>query len=222
MERGVGEFAVEGHPITSLAGDDFPDEATQSAVAGCFVLASFRTVQQDVGFGIRQIVDVALKALSPGINDVTTAATCVDYLGAVLCALADRRIPAWNGEAGDTWLIERGHRFADFLGAAFDQIRRHGAGHPVVLIRQLDALAAIARSTRDPARLELLGKHARLVVEAAERTMEAKNDRMPIELAAVRVEEEIDRVSLEKDAPPRHDRCSSEGDRSERRDHEHP
>lgn len=195
VERGVGEFAVAGHPIASLAGDDPPDASTEAAVNGCFVSASFRTVQQDVGFGIRQIVDVALKALSPGINDVTTAVTCVDYLGAVLCALADRRIPARNGEEGEEqWLVERGHRFEDFVAAAFDQIRQHGAGHPAVLTRLLEALAAIARSTRHPGRLALLARNARLVVEAAERTIAAKHDRMPIELAALRVEGEVDRA----------------------------
>lgn len=63
-------------------------------VQGAYGIDRHRTVEQDSGFGIRQIVDMALRALSPGINDTTTAVTCVDYLTAILGRLASRPIPS--------------------------------------------------------------------------------------------------------------------------------
>jgi uncharacterized membrane protein len=80
MERGIGEFVVEGTPLMSVAGPG-PDEETAAELNAVYVISRQRTVQQDAGFGIRQIVDIAMKALSPGINDTTTAVMCVDYLG---------------------------------------------------------------------------------------------------------------------------------------------
>lgn len=64
----------------------------QRRIRGFYGVAPHRTIEQDPGFGIRQIVDIALKAISPGINDVTTAAMCIDRLTEILVRLADRRI----------------------------------------------------------------------------------------------------------------------------------
>jgi uncharacterized membrane protein len=101
MERGVGDFVVEGMPIASIAlvtspasppvGSPVVRELDTHAhrVAAAFTIGAHRTVEQDVAFGIRQLVDVALRALSPGINDTTTAIHCIDYLGAILLRLPD-------------------------------------------------------------------------------------------------------------------------------------
>ena len=64
-----------------------------AALQAAYHIDRHRTVEQDPAFGIRQIVDMALRALSPGINDTTTAVMCVDYLTAILARLASRRIP---------------------------------------------------------------------------------------------------------------------------------
>ena len=88
MERGIGEFVVQNTTLASLALEDPPDQNTIAALQATFSISHYRTVEQDAAFGIRQIVDVALKALSPGINDTTTAVTCVDYLTAILARIA--------------------------------------------------------------------------------------------------------------------------------------
>ncbi len=82
MERGIGEFVVEGAPLVSVAGSGEPDEESAAKLKAKYFISRQRSVQQDAGFGIRQIVDIAMKALSPGVNDTTTAVMCVDYLGA--------------------------------------------------------------------------------------------------------------------------------------------
>jgi uncharacterized membrane protein len=99
MERGIGEFVVEGAPLMSVAGLSGPDDEAAAELKAVYVISRQRTVQQDAGFGIRQIVDIAMKALSPGVNDTTTAVMCVDYLGAILARLAVRGLrplTAWT------------------------------------------------------------------------------------------------------------------------------
>ena len=80
MEYSIGEFVVEGRPLVSVANPDILDDAMTTKVNALYVISRQRTVEYDVAFGIRQIVDIAMKALSPGINDTTTAVMCVDYL----------------------------------------------------------------------------------------------------------------------------------------------
>ena len=93
MERGVGEFLIEGMPLASLASREHAkDERVVRALNAAYTLGKQRTVHQDAAYGIRQLVDVALKALSPGVNDTTTATNCIDYLGAILARMIDRQI----------------------------------------------------------------------------------------------------------------------------------
>jgi uncharacterized membrane protein len=92
MERGIGEFVVEGTPLVSVVDPGGLDDETTAELNAAYVIGRQRTVEQDAAFGIRQIVDIAMKALSPGINDTTTAVMCVDYLAAILVRLAARRI----------------------------------------------------------------------------------------------------------------------------------
>jgi uncharacterized membrane protein len=94
MERGIGQFVVRNTAQASLALEDLPDQETIAALQASFSISRHRTVDQDLALGIRQIVDMALKALSPGINDTTTAVTCVDYMTAILAQMASRDIPS--------------------------------------------------------------------------------------------------------------------------------
>ena len=93
MEHGVGEFVVRDTALAALALEAPPDQEIVAALQAAYRIDRHRTVEQDSAFGIRQIVDMALRALSPGINDTTTAVMCVDYLGAILVRLAPRSIP---------------------------------------------------------------------------------------------------------------------------------
>ncbi len=139
---------------------------------------AYRTVDQDAGFGIRQLVDIALKALSPGINDTTTAVSCVDYLGAVLVRLASRRVEERaRGEDGELYVIARGATFESLLAAAVDEIRQNAAGNVSVLVRLIDVLGWVGDATATPARRRLVDEQTALVASDAERTVAAEHDR---------------------------------------------
>ena len=107
MERGIGDFVVHDTLLASLALEVPPGKEVIAAVQAAYSIDRYRTVYQDCAFGIRQIVDMALRALSPGINDTTTAVMCVDYLTAILARLASRNIPSSHRyEEGELRVID--------------------------------------------------------------------------------------------------------------------
>jgi len=92
MLAGVGDFVIAAQPIAALAGRDKVDEAQARALNGCYSFDSQRTIEQDAAFGLQQMVDIGLKALSPGINDPATAILAIDRVTEILALLATRRI----------------------------------------------------------------------------------------------------------------------------------
>jgi len=139
-------------------------------------------VDQDAAFGIRQIVDIALKALSPGINDTTTAVMCMDYLTAILARLAPRQIPSSHRyEEGELRVIAKGPTFESLLADAFDQLRESAKGNLGIMLRMLGALQTIAGLTIRPGRRQALREQVQWIAELAERTLESAHDRAKID-----------------------------------------
>lgn len=186
MERGIGDFVIEATPLAFVAGTETATHLARKLNAACTV-GRYRTVDQDVAFGIRQIVDIALKALSPGINDTTTAAICIDFLGAILVRLAPRRLRPARSE--DQRVLLPRQTFAGLLSSSFDQIRQNAEGNVAILSRLLEVLAIIAGQTRNPARQRDLVGHAVLVLEVAERSVPSGRDRAAINVAMERLME---------------------------------
>jgi uncharacterized membrane protein len=113
MERGIGEFLIAGTPLVAVTGRTAPDTSTVRHLQAAYIVNQQRTIDQDAGYGIQQIVDVALRALSPGVNDTTTAVMSVDYLTAILVCLALRRIASPRRYVdGQIRVIARGPTFA--------------------------------------------------------------------------------------------------------------
>ena len=180
MERAIGEFVIEAQPLVAVAGAAVDDAASQ-ALHQAYTIDRQRSVQQDPGFGIRQIVDIALKALSPGINDTTTAINSIDHLGVILSRLAERRIEsAVRADADAVRVLARGPSFAGLLAEAVDQIRQNANANVAVLSRLLEVLGVVAQRTTHAERRRLLREHADLMVEAAERSVPAAVDRARI------------------------------------------
>lgn len=185
MECGIGEFVVAGTALATLASSaENPaaraplDEAGIQAFNRAYTVDRQRTIDQDAGFGIRQIVDVANKALSPGINDTTTAVICIDYLMAILVRLAQRHIASpYRFEGAELRVIARGPAFAELLAGAFDEIRRNGEGNVTVLARLRQALATLAAVTEEPRRRQALLQQAEALQEVVRRSVRAPAER---------------------------------------------
>lgn len=194
MEHGIGEFVVEGTPLISVAKWGKLDGATTNELNGAYVIGRQRVVEQEAAFGIRQLVDIAMKALSPGVNDTTTAVICVDYLTAILARLATRRITTshWMDDQGELRVMARGPSFESLLSEAFDQIRQNAGGNVAILSRMLGALQTIAGLTASPSRRWLLRQKVAEIAEAAERTIESPHDRGHFESRLAQVREALE------------------------------
>jgi len=193
MEHGIGDFVVQNTTLASLALEDPPDQETTAALQAAFSISRHRTVEQDAAFGIRQIVDVALKALSPGIIDTTTAVMCVDYLTTILARLAPRKIPSSRrDENGELRVIAKGPSFKGLLAESFDQIRSIAKGDVAILSRMLDAFQTLASLTASPHRRGAIGEQVQWTAELAERTVESAHDRARIDTLLARVRETLE------------------------------
>lgn len=153
VDRRPGEFFFEGGRLARAWPRDRVDDDLADAVRGAFYFGSRRTLTQDVEFAIDQLVEVAVRALSPGVNDPFTAINCVDRLGAGLCRLTGRAIPSPYrlDEAGALRVIADASTVEGIVNAAFHQIRQAARNDASVTIRLLETIAAVARHTADPA-----------------------------------------------------------------------
>jgi uncharacterized membrane protein len=187
LEQRPGDFVSPGAALVSA---DRPlDEPAVAALRAHFSVGDFRTVEQDAGFGIRQIVDIAMKALSPGVNDTSTAVSCLDYLGAILFQLAGRQLTsAFRSKKDAQRVIAPAPSFAHFVAKSLDEIRLSAAGNVTILLHLLRLVARVAAATRAPAQREVLLAHARLAAELADHSVPATYDRARIsaELALTR------------------------------------
>jgi uncharacterized membrane protein len=159
--RRVGHFVPAGIPLIMVSkGNRLPPEGTAELLAA-FDFGPTRTLQQDVEFGVLQIVDVALKAISPAVNDPTTAINCVDQLSRILIRFASREPPEdlLYDPPGIVRASIRWIHFERLLDAAFEQVRMYSKTDVAVSLRLLRALGDIAASTPDPEFRQILVEH---------------------------------------------------------------
>jgi uncharacterized membrane protein len=193
MEHGIGDFVVQNTTLVSLAQENPPEKEFLEDLQAAFSVSRHRTLQQDSAFGIRQIVDIALRALSPSVNDTTTAVMCVDYLTAILARLAERSIPSSHRcEEGELRLIAIGPTFAGLVAASFDQIRGSAIGNVGIMLRMLGAFQTIAGLTSSPSRQRALRDQVQWIAELAERSLESPHDRARFESRLAHVREALE------------------------------
>lgn len=186
MERGIGSFVAQAAPLVSVArydGRPFAgaDGAVRRRLCATYSTGHQRTLDQDPGFGFRQLVDIALKALSPGINDTTTAVMCVDQLGALLSVLADRKFDgSLRTDDGQVRVVALRPTFDTYAAHAFDQIRTSAAGNLAVLLRLLTAIETVGRRTTHGGRRALLHRQADLVREQADSSLGAGYEKQQV------------------------------------------
>ena len=165
--RRVGQFVPAGTPLLlAYKGNRLSPEG-EGEIFAAFDLGPSRTLQQDVEFGVLQIVDIGLKAISPAVNDPTTAITCVDQLSRILIRFASRELPApvlydppGIARASVPWID-----FQGLLKSAFEQIRLYSKSDVAVSLRMLRALGDIAWTNSDPAVRRALYEEGRRIVE---------------------------------------------------------
>lgn len=165
--RRVGQFIPAGAPLLTASKISCLDEEKKSDLRDAFDLGPSRTLQQDVEFGILQIVDIALKAISPAVNDPTTAITSIDQLSRILIHFLSKQPP--SSLLFDPPGVLRVHvpwaGFPHLLNSAFEQIRMYSLSDVAVSLRMLRALGDIASTTEDSGERFLVAAQARRTVE---------------------------------------------------------
>ncbi len=169
-----GRYVFPGTPIAMVTVEvDGIDSAIDDAIA----LSAGQKSSDDLEFAVRQLVEVAVRALSPGINDPHTAISVLDQLGAALCEIAPLHLRSGvHMRSGTPVLVVPSVAYSGLIDAMFHMIRQNGAGQPAVIIRLIDVLMAVASCEFNPERVLSLQRHADLALTAAELELTAPND----------------------------------------------
>ncbi len=169
-----GDYVFPGAAIAALTA---PAEGAEAAIRNATALAGQRVSSSDLEFAIRQLVEVAVRALSPGINDPHTAMSILDRLGAALCDAVPLHLTTGVIlRDGRPALVRPSVDYDGLTNSMFHMIRQNAAGSPAVLMRVLEVLAAVAGCERDPVRLAILQRHADHVLGDAERDISTPAD----------------------------------------------
>lgn len=194
----VGEHMVAGTTLAwvwrARAADPRPDPSAFTKPLEAAVRIGFeRTLEQDAAFGIRQLVDVACKALSPAVNDPYTAVQAIDHLSVIFCALAVR--PLGDDVAatpdGAVTVVVPGRRFGDYLATMCGLIRRYGASEPTVALALFRLLDDCAETLAQPSRLTSILEQATLISHDAEREIAQPADLLAIRKAVTALADKV-------------------------------
>lgn len=149
--RRVGQFVPAGVPLLLASKPERVSGEAGEQFRAAFDIGATRTLQLDVEFGVLQIVDIALRAISPAVNDATSAISCIDQLSRILIRFAAREPadqllfdPPGVVRVSIPWI-----GFERLLNSAFDQIRLYAKGDVAVSLRLLRALADVASTTQN-------------------------------------------------------------------------
>ena len=179
-----GHFLVEGRPLAVV----WPAEAAPAvarALRPAEVVGPHRTLTQDLGFAVDQLEEIALRALSPAVNDTFTALNCIDWLGDGLCKISPRPLPGgiYRDSRGMVRLIDPVITYERLVKGAFDKIRQAGLGMPAVYIRQLQNLEKILQYVVGDDQRDVICSHADMILRASEASVGEKNDRLDVQAA---------------------------------------
>jgi uncharacterized membrane protein len=180
VDRMVGEFVardthllrVQPHLSAEMTADlyrafDFGDE---------------RTLYQDALFGIRQMEDIAVKAISPAINDPTTAINCLDHMCSLLVLITRYPDPSpyYFDSQGKLRVIFQQAAFSDFVNQSFNQLRQYAGSEVAVTLRMIEVLIEVAQKVQETERQQVLWRHAGMISRGANRGIAEPYDRQKV------------------------------------------
>ncbi|HEU5301195.1 MAG TPA: DUF2254 domain-containing protein [Acidimicrobiia bacterium] len=194
LDAGVGTFVAKGQRVCTIR--PRPEDGTAYSadeVRRAVHLGRTRTPAQDMALGFRQLVDIALRALSPGVHDPTTAVESVSHIGSLLRELLGRDLPPRIVAGEEGRRLFRPHDFdhADYVGLAFDQVRRASTSEPVVgtaILASIEDLVTDLEGGDLNERARLLRDEAQLVVDGLRRGGLRAADLRAVEVIAERLE----------------------------------
>ena len=178
-----GNFITRGSDLVTVWPGERVDEGLSEKINAIFILGPERTLEQDVEFAISQLVEIAVRALSPGINDPITANTCIDWLGVSLSQLANRKMPSSHrfDQEGRLRVICKPFDFEGMVDAALNMIRQNSQSVAAVSIHLLETIATVAAQTFRKEDRVALSRHAAMVVHGCKERLSDEDDRKDLE-----------------------------------------
>jgi uncharacterized membrane protein len=203
-----GHFLVAGQVVAWVwPPEAAPAVATRLALG--HVTGAYRTLPQDISFGFDQLVEIALRALSPAVNDTFTGMTCIDWIADCLCRISTSWRPqrVRRDAKGNIRVIAFVADFNRLVERTFDTIRQAAVGMPAIMIRQLDALAKVIEQTPDRKRRTVLIREADAIQRLNLATVSEPTDRDDVTRRY-----EVIMALVDPNAPPRLAETRSIGD----------
>lgn len=177
-----GKFIIKGSDLALVLPGKRVDRELTKLINDAFIVGKERTEYQDAEFPINQLVEIALRAISPAVNDPFTAIRCIDRLSAGLSRIAQRDFPSpyrYDGEHNLRVIVEVA-TFEGLVNSAFNQIRQYGYTDVAVTIRLLEAIARIAPYTRYNKDRAVLLRHAAMIERGSLEKITEECDRASI------------------------------------------
>ncbi|MDD4143241.1 MAG: DUF2254 domain-containing protein [Prolixibacteraceae bacterium] len=173
-----GDYLVEGIEIGKLYTNERVETEKFKKIFSLFVIGETKTAQQDLEFSINQLVEIAARALSPGVNDPYTAISCINSLTATMCYLAQVKFPSKYrvDDKKQLRVITDTLNFEGVLDAAFNQIRQFSVGSTAVIIRLMEVLIIINEFVTNESYKTALIKHAKMTMHTGRESIKEQND----------------------------------------------
>ena len=165
-----GDFVSRGQPLMLVSPSERVNDEVRSQLQSAFAQGAHRTSAQNALFLVDQLVEVASRALSPGVNDPMTAMTCIDWLQSVLIQLAQREPPdsCRFDDSGQLRIIAEPVTFNDFCESIFDQLRPYFAADRNAALHMLRMVENVVTAAQKDDHRKLLLEYAQKLVEASE------------------------------------------------------
>lgn len=202
--RAVGEQITAGTPVVlarragvapdgGASGPAEVDDRLRAGVEAALTVGYERTAAQDLGYGLQQLTDIYVKALSPGINDPTTAIASLGHLAALLAELAAHRLGARTLRDSDDQLrlVVAGPEFDQMLDSALGPLRRYGSSDPAVVLAGLRLLRDVGWAVHRPAQRQAVAEQLERLRAAAERNLDDPRDLARVADAAEQVRQAL-------------------------------
>ncbi|MDH6131078.1 putative membrane protein [Kitasatospora sp. MAA4] len=176
-----GHFLVQGQPLAVVWPAAAASAVAQQLAHGQ-VTGPYRTLAQDISFGVDQLVEIALRALSAAVNDTFTALTCIDWLSDCLCRITTGWHPqrVYRDPRGHIRVIAYQPDYDRLVQRSFEKIRQSSLGEPAVMIRQLEGLYKILEQTSIPDRRQVLLDQAAMIQRSCDASVPEETDRRDV------------------------------------------
>lgn len=178
LHKRPGSYIVKGMVVADIYCHEALSDESLQKLESALTAGKVRTPRQDAEFAIHQVVEIAARALSPGVNDPYTAIACIDNLTATMCHLTGVKFPAryrYNDD-GQLRVVADVLTFKGMLDASFNQIRQFATGSPAVVIRLMEALITIHPFARYHEQKPAVEHHAEMILRLAEQSFTDHND----------------------------------------------